>query len=123
MIKVIAFRGYLSRNQFLHTIASFPDGLDLQEARVLVTQCTLKLMEKYVSPCPTPGETAKANGQEKEQAGACKRQKPRSPPLGLNPKSQTWPNGLGRGRSEHWGHSLLWVTLVGPCAGWEAAIR
>lgn len=47
MIKAIAFRGYLSRNQFLHTIASFPDGLDLQEARVLVTQCTFKLTEKY----------------------------------------------------------------------------
>lgn len=55
MIKVIAFRGYLSRNQFLHTIASSSDGLDLQEARVLVTQCTFKLMEKYVSPVPHPG--------------------------------------------------------------------
>lgn len=55
LIKVIAFGGYLNRNQFLHTIASFPDGLDLQEARVLVAQCTLKLVEKYVSPVPHPG--------------------------------------------------------------------
>lgn len=55
MITAIAFRGYPKRNQFLHTTASFPDGLDLQEARVLVTQCTLKLMEKYMSPVPHPG--------------------------------------------------------------------
>lgn len=34
---------------------SFPDNLDLLEARVLVTQFTLKLSEIYVSPVPHPG--------------------------------------------------------------------